>query len=185
MSDLADLVEPLKREVAVPGRFDADFPDTLDSDLEATLIDAFWESKLDGFFGGAYGGGTDQSGVTVDDTGITTPDISGAAGALVTIYAGVRILRNALRNTATHFRAESSGQVFERDQSAGLLKGLLDALEQRKRQLLLYLVIQPNLATEVHTLDGYAIRGFAFYDYELAGVVPGSYAELAGPAGFG
>lgn len=160
MTDLSDLVEPLKREVAIPGaaNFKAAFPETNDDDLLGTVMDALGEAQLDGFL----------SAVALDvDAGTTTPDISRAGGALLILYAGGRIVRNQIRNLATHTRYEASGSVFERDQSAIMLKEVLTELNDRKTALVQ--LLRQRIGTPVYMRDGYMIRATAFYAYELAG----------------
>lgn len=157
MSDLNDLVETLKREVAIPGAFEASFPNTTDDDLLGSLLDALAEAQLDGFL----------NHVSADEGGVTTPDISKAAGALITIYAGIRIVRNEIKNFDSHFRAESSGQVFERDKAASALTESLKDLRERKKGLQ-EIGKRGGTGTPVYTHDGYAIRSTsAFFPDEL------------------
>jgi hypothetical protein len=47
MTDLADLVESLKREVAIPGTFATVFPTTTDDDPTGALADGVAETQLD------------------------------------------------------------------------------------------------------------------------------------------
>jgi hypothetical protein len=169
VSDLSDLVEPLKREVAIPGaaNFKAAFPETTDDDLTGTISDALCEAQLDGFLGG----------VILDvDNAVTTPALSQAAGALLVLYAGGRIVRNQIRNLATHTRYEASGAIYERDQSATMLKEVLSELDTRKDKLIQ--LLRQRIGTPVFMRDGYMIRATAFYAYELSG-----YNELAEPWG--
>lgn len=126
MSDLSELVEPLKRAVAVPGAFADTFPSTSDDDLAAVLLDAFAEAQLYGFF----------SEVVVDDDGITTPDIERASTALVVLFAANRILEVEVGNRKSHVRFEAGGAVFEQDQGTQLLTQRLKDLAERKRDLL-------------------------------------------------
>jgi hypothetical protein len=170
MSDLNELVEPLKREVAVPGTFDTVFPDTADSDLAATLADAMAEVQLDGFL----------PLVSVDlATFLTTPDISRAAGALLTVYAGIRIVRNQIRNLPTHFKAEAQGNSFERDQAATVFTETLKDLRARK-QGFLDSAKRTQYATTVRMNDGYLVRATAFYYPELGPTDGVIYGELIG-----
>jgi len=156
---LDELVPVLKREVAVPGAFDSLFPDTSDADLTAALADAFWEARLDGYF----------PDVTLDpDDGSLTPELDRVYGALIVIYAGIRILLNEIRNRATHYRAEASGAVYERDQSAQMLSELLKSLQARKKQLLEILIGTPTTTTGVITVDAYLARTMpAYYGLQL------------------
>lgn len=126
MSDLVQLVEPLKRAMAGPGAFDALFPESLDTDLSASLLDAFAEAQLYGFFVGS----------TATDAGVITPGLTRGEGALVVIFGACRILTSEIRNRKTHIRYEASGAVFEQDQSAAVLVQLLRDYQAQKVELL-------------------------------------------------
>ena len=123
MSDLADLVEALKRTVAVPGTFSDVFPETTDEDLVGSLLDGFAEAQLDGYFIAPE--------VEVEDTS-TTPDLSRAEGALIVLYSAVRIVQTQLINLKTSVRYEAKGLVYEAQTSASVLVALLKDLQARK-----------------------------------------------------
>jgi hypothetical protein len=152
VSELADLVDPLKRTVAVPGTFAETFPATGDDDLEATLLDAFAEAQLDGFFAEAFS----------DDDGLVSPDLARGEGALVVIYAAARIITAELRNRKTHVRYEASGAVFEQDTTASLLVALLKDLSARKLDLLTQ-ARQRGHASAFLMADAYFIRATSVY----------------------
>lgn len=124
MSQLADLVDPLKRAVALPGQFRDEYPDIFDTNLQDLLLDAFAESQLDGFL----------NGVNVTN-GDTDPDLTRAQEALIVIYGGYRFLANEIRNRQTHTRYEAGSAVFEQDQTASLLNTLLRQIYERKVEL--------------------------------------------------
>ena len=156
MTDLADLVDSLKREVAIPGTFSTVFPNTTDDDVTGALADGLAETQLDGW----------MPTLQLDlDTNLTTPDLSLAGRALVVIYAGIRIVRNQLQNMTAHVRYETRGNVFEQDRGAGMLKEALSDLSKR-RQSLIALRLQ-RTGTSVSMRDGYMIRANAFYAFEL------------------
>lgn len=126
MSDLAELVESLKRAVAVPGTFFDVFPSTTDDDLTATLADAFAEAQLDGFL----------STVELDlGTNITTPDLELSHQALVVIYAGYRILVNEVRNRKNRTNYVAGPVQAEEEQTASMLNEVLRQLGERKKDL--------------------------------------------------
>jgi hypothetical protein len=164
VSDLADLVDPLKREIAVPGEFDTAFPNTTDDDLIATLADAFGEAQLDGYF---------QTSV-VDQTDFTvTPDLSAAGGALIVVYAGTRILRSKLRALTSGQRYKAGPVEFETTLPANLLREELLLLAGRKKELL---TLARSTGRVVYQLDAYLGRSSVnwaslggFHPYELAG----------------
>lgn len=156
MSALVDLVEPLKRAVALPGatNFTAAFPNTTDDDLRDKLLDAFAEAQLYGFFpGGAY---------AVTDLGEVTPDLTRAEGALVVIFASTSILETEIRNRKTHVRYEAKGVVSETDQSAQMLVQLLKDYSARKAEVLARLR-RVGASSAFYMIDQYFARATEYY----------------------
>lgn len=128
MSSLEDLVEPLKRTVAVPGTFADVFPDTTDDDLIGSLEDGFSEAQLDGYF-------VRPTSYDLAD-GQVTPDLSRPETALVVIYTATRIVQTQLLNARSAERYEAKGLVFESQRSSQLLVALLKDLQARKQALI-------------------------------------------------
>jgi hypothetical protein len=152
MSSLETLVDTLKRAVAVPGTFDANFPETTDDDLVASLLDGFAEAQLDGFF----------TKHEATDAGIVTPDLSRAQGALVALYTASRILESEIKNRKTHVRYEASGTVFEQDQSYQILVQLLK--DTRERKIAILKQAQSSGAGSAFVMaDNYFIRATSNY----------------------
>jgi hypothetical protein len=146
MSDLNDLVEPLKRELAVPGEFDTIFPNTDDGGLVASLADGFAEAQLDGFF----------PDYVVDlDTYLVTPDLSNGGAYLVVIYAGMRTIRAQLRALNTVERYAAGPAQYEIQKSSSVLKAELDYLKTRKDDLV---TKAASSSSEVTQYDGYFTR---------------------------
>lgn len=161
MTDLADLVEAFKREVAIPGTFTADFPLTTDDDLEAALGDAFAMAQLDGFF----------PRVVLDvDVMSVSPDISNAGAALVVLYAGTRMIRQKLRNLGVNRRYKAGPTEYETSVAVGLLVQELKDLQLRLTKLIDQ-AGGAGRATQVFVIDsyigrqaGYGYGGFAAYE---------------------
>jgi hypothetical protein len=162
MTDLSTLVEGLKREIAVPGEFDTTFPNTADSDLEATLGDAFAECQMDGFF----------STMSLDTgTFVVTPDLSAAGGALVIIYGSMRILRSYIRELGTRSLYEAGPVKYETERAASVLKEELVYLKERKASLIAQ---GKTSGRQTYVYDGYFARAATdwsdyggFYSYEM------------------
>lgn len=152
MTDLTTLVPTLKRAVAVPGTFDTYFPDATTADLKGQLMDGFAEVQL-------YGGLTDFS---MDDNGVVTPDLDRGEGAIVVIFAMVRMLANELRNRPTHTRFEAKGNVAETDRAASVMTQLLKDYQAQKKSLLEQLRYSGTSAFIM--ADNYLIRG-SYPDY--------------------
>jgi len=126
VSDLADLVEPLKRELAVPGDFETIFPNTDDQGLLDSLADGFSEAQLDGYF----------SDYAVDlDTYLVAPDYSNAGGALVILYAGMRIIRAQMRALNLSEKYSAGPVAYEIQRSSTLLREELKYLISRRDEL--------------------------------------------------
>lgn len=164
MSTLIDLVESLKREIAVPGAFDAAFPDTTDEDLLMSLADAVGEAQLDGYF---------QTTTVNPLTYTVSPDLSAAAGALIVIYAGSRILRALLRNENASQRYKAGNVEYETSKSSNVIRDELAMLAARKANLL---TLARGSGRVVYQLDAYLGRTQSnwtalgsFHPYELGG----------------
>lgn len=127
MSDLADLIETFKRAVARPGTFAVNYPETTDDDLAGSLMDAFGESQLDGFF---------TTGYVLDlDSAFVDPDLTQAEGRLLVIYAAIRFIEVELLNRPVSTDAQAGKASFRQEFSSNLLRALLDSLQKRRAQL--------------------------------------------------
>lgn len=152
--DLADLIDPLKREVSTPGNEEATYPNATEDSWVGYLQDGFWEIYLDGF----------AQGFKVADGIVTNrtaggDDMAGEMQQLVVLYAGIRIIRNELRQLNTSFRAKAGPVEYETQQSAQVLKGVLDELTARRNTILKRLA---NLdATDTYYIDAVIERDYA------------------------
>lgn len=144
MTDLEDLVPGLKREVAVPGAFSRVFRETADSELVGSLMDAFANAKLDGFFPGHE--------LDVDAETIT-PNLSTAGQALVRLYAAERIMVAQLANLKSRTLYEAGPVKYETEQAASVLAGILKLIADRKRH-----VMESAYATGMEVRDMFTER---------------------------
>jgi hypothetical protein len=126
--DLGDLVDSLRREVNPPG-FDL-FPDATEDEWIGNLQDGFWEAVLDGIISGY----NENDGVVTPKSG--DKDLSREFQQLVVFYAGFRIVRNALRQINTVFRAKAGPVEYETQQAATILRSILNDLMDRRKYLL-------------------------------------------------
>ena len=126
--DIADLIEPLKRDVNPPGS--NLFPGSTDDDWLGRLQDAFWDAHLHSELLANY---------RVDDDGAIEPlsgteELSRPLQQLVVAWAAYRVVRTLLLNIKTQFRAQAGPVEYETQQSAQLLRDLLkDRQEDLKR----------------------------------------------------
>lgn len=127
--DITDLTDFLIAEVNVPGG--NAFPEATTADWEIRLMNAFWETVLDGLI----------RGYVMDDNGIVTPQTGSVElirefQQLIIFYAGVTVVRNALRTLNASFRAKAGVVEYETTQAATVMKSILDELV-RKRAIVL------------------------------------------------
>lgn len=171
MTDINDLVDAFKREVAPLGGFDAQYPNVSDPAIAAALMDAFAEAQLDGFFGRHV---LDVEGETV------TPDLSVAGAALVVLYAGMRNAKHALNQQAASSGATyKAGPVtYQTTSAATVLKAQFDALNARRLELIEN--ARRGGGSPVFSLDMYESRAnqHNFYGGFLAGEYGGSTVML-------
>lgn len=128
--DLGDLVESLQREVSPPGT--NLFPDAVDDEYFGHLQDSFWEVKLDGIE--VFDNYTESEGLVTPTAGTT--ELTRDLQQLIVLYAGIRIVRNALRNINTLFRSVAGPVEFETQQSATVMKAILEELQIRRNFVL-------------------------------------------------
>lgn len=156
MTELNELVESYKREVAPPGGFAAAFPNATDADIIGALADGFSQAQLEGFFS--------TSVLDLDDNSVT-PDLSNAGRSLVVIYAGMRSVRSQLLSVKTSVRYKAGPTEYEvQTSSASLLTEMMRDLRARRDALL--------------ELARVAARGQTTYVYD------NYMARVAGDAGF-
>ena len=175
MTSLETLVEPLKRELAIPGVFADVFPSTSDDDLQAALADGFAEAQLWGFF---------PTVTVAENNGVfeTSKDLSAAAGALILAFTATRILRSQLRSLNSMERYKAGPVEYETQRAASALKAELDYLTSYLNKLIEQGQRASNTASLATVFDNYqaratlqVARGSGFYNYELVGTPSGSW----------
>ena len=122
--DLADLVEDVKSEMNVPGV--DNYPDATDDQWVTQLRNAFWEVVLDGLISGY----TESDGIVSPQSGTT--ELSRELQQLIVYYVGVRVAKAKLLELRTAFKAAAGPVKFEYEQSAGVMKELLQEYVRRR-----------------------------------------------------
>lgn len=145
MTNLTDLIAPLRREVSPPG--DDLFPNASDEDFLGYLLDGFWEARLDGFLG-AY--------EVNNTTYVVTPDMPDFYKYLVVLWAGVRITRTRLSNLRTSQKSVAGPVSFEYANSAMVLSAVLREIMDKKKRL----IDLSYHITDVAIIDGYMQRDY-------------------------
>lgn len=128
MSDINALVPALKRAVAGTGDFAKLFPEATDELLVGQLEDGLGAVQLDGYLG---------SFVIDFDAATITPDLSQPQGALLVLYASIRMIQADIRNRKNRVHYEAKGNVFEEEQSASVLVEILKDLRETRERFLL------------------------------------------------
>lgn len=154
--DLADLVPSLESALTIPGTT-SQYSNATESEWVAKLKNAFWLATLDGVI----------SGYTSDDDGIISPvsgttTLSGDLQYLVVLYACMDVVRNQLMQMKTVFRAKAGPVEYETQQSAQVLKGLLDAY-MKERDLILANLASTNMVSSYY-IDTLRARDYAIAD---------------------
>lgn len=130
--DLSDLIPNLLRETTPPG---GDlYPTATEDQLLGFLQDGFWEARLDGFLLPW----AENDGIVTPVT-VGQPDIPRDLQQIVIMYAGMKLVRTAILNTQTLFRAVAGPVEFETNTSATVLRELLKELQDRRERLILRL----------------------------------------------
>jgi hypothetical protein len=168
MTSLETLVEPLKRELAIPGVFADAFPDTTDDDLLGALADGFAEAQLWGFF---------STMTLVENNGDfeTSEDLSGAGGALILAFTATRTIRAWLRSLNSSERYKAGPVEYETQRAASMLKAELDYLAKNLQDLILLGQRAQNSAASLATVfDNYQARATialagGYFSHELVG----------------
>lgn len=153
--DLSEYVDSLKREVVPPGS--TLFADVTDAQWVSYLADAFWEAKLDGFFGD-YSCDSDGYVTHADLTTLFPRE----GVQLTVLYAGVRVLRNKVLNTNTVFRAKAGEVEYEQQFGATMLSEMLKQLKGQKEALL---AKAEAVGTDVALYDALSVRSFSDVSY--------------------
>jgi|JI10StandDraft_1071094.scaffolds.fasta_scaffold397839_2 hypothetical protein len=139
--DLGELIPDLEVTLSYPGQ-----TATLEAvDPEEWLIrlrNAFWTAYLEGLI-------TDYS---CDDDGIVShvsnanETFSRDMQQIVVIYCGINVVQNQLMQIKTKFKAKAGPVEYETEQSASILKGLLDSYLKQK-DLILDTLANQNLVS--------------------------------------
>jgi hypothetical protein len=126
--DLEDLVPDIKTEVNYPGS-DA-FPNSSDVEWKSHLRSGFWDAVMDGTIIGYE----ESDGIVTPKSGDTALDRE--FQQLIIFYAGMRIIRNQLLQMKTMSKYKAGPVEYEVQQSAQVLKGVLDMLTERRNIIL-------------------------------------------------
>lgn len=152
---LTDLIPSLEAALSVPGTT-SQYSSATEDEWVGKLKNAFWLATLDQVI----------SGYTCDDDGVIAEvdgdgTLSGEMQYLIVLYACMDVVRNKLLQLKTVFRAKAGPVEYETQQSAQVLKALLDQYMTQRDRILETLAAANHLSTfyidAVRSRD-YAIR---------------------------
>lgn len=156
MIDLTELVPSLEAALTVPGN-EAEFASVPEDQWVIRLVNAFWNAFNAGLF----------TGFIVDEDGQVSPtsgsdDMGRDLQQVIVLYAAMDVVRNQMRQLNTVFKAKAGPVEYETQQSAQLLKSLLDGYMGQISALVDRLGDQGTTAT--FYLDGVIARDRAIND---------------------
>jgi hypothetical protein len=129
--DLSELIGDLEAAVTVPGAV-SPFATSSETEWLTRLRNAFWSAYNDGII----------AGFTCDEDGIVNPSGGGDSTftrdlqQLVIMYAAINIYQNQIMQLKTLFRAKAGQVEYETQQSAQVIKSLLDSLLAQRATIL-------------------------------------------------
>jgi hypothetical protein len=174
--DLNDLVDPLKNRVNPPGT-DL-FPDATDDTWFLSLQNAFWDVRLHGMLASWEENAAARGGPAAFAEGIITPigqtddtyddatgfdtntDMGREFQQLVVVWAAWRTTLTQFQNVRAKFRAKAGPVEFEEEQSASILKTILDQLRDEIKMILFNLSTY-GLGDNAGVLDAVIERSYS------------------------
>ncbi len=147
--DLTDLIPDLQYNLNSPGE-----------DAFANVSEEEWTSRLRDGFWNAWNDGLIQDYIEVD--GVVSPrsgtaTISRDQQQIILLYTSIAVLFQQMLRLNTTFRAKAGPVEYETQQSAQLLKALLDDLSQRRIYLLERLA-ETGVTRAFYLIDTYQSR---------------------------
>lgn len=153
--DLAELVADLEGALTIPGTVSK----------YSAASEEEWVTKLKNGFWDAYNDGLISSFVCDEDGLVSAVNNSNAIFGrdlqqICLLYAAINVVQNELLQLKTVFRAKAGAVEYETQQSAQVLKGLLDSFLQQKSLILKRL-------SDLGAVDSYYIDGVTNRDNAL------------------
>lgn len=132
------------------------FADVSDADAwRLVLANAFWGAHLKGYFTD-YRLNTDGDSIL---TVVGSDDMPDGLQQLIVLFAAREVVRGRLLSLPTVFKVRSGEEEFETQQSATVLKALLDSLDKELEAIREDLLSDARAATSVGLIDLVLERG--------------------------
>ncbi len=164
-TDLAIYTDAVRNVIARPGTFADLFPETTDDHLVALLADALAEAHLMGLL----------LDYEADDTYLTRPVLTSGQGALLTLFAGLRLIRGELLNRITSAKYVAGPVSSETTYATNILRDIMKALETQKEDIVTSLIRGVGAESAFMMADSYVINstwwtpnGVGVYDWLVA-----------------
>ena len=154
--DLSDLIPDLEIALTAPGQT-ATYAAVGEDEWIGRLKNAFWSAYNDGLI----------NGYTCNEDGVVTPTSGSSTFGrdlqqIVLFYCGLNKVQNELMQIKTRFKAKAGPVEYETEQSAGVLKAILDSL-LRQRDDIMDRLSSMNGVSMVY-IDSVRQRDYAFRD---------------------
>lgn len=147
--DLTDLVTPLQAALNAPG--ENLYPTVSPTQWVSYLADGFWTAYNDGLLAGYAE--LDGEIFPVSGSVVMPKDQQ----QLVLMYTAINIIRLRLLSMQTTFKAKAGPVEYEVQQSAQVMKGLLEEFTDRRKYILQRLS-DSGVARGIHYIDSYSSR---------------------------
>ena len=154
--DMADLIPALESSLTIPGGT-SPYANASEEEWLGKLRNAFWHATLDEVIVGYT---ADEDGVVTQIDGTET--LPGELQYLIVLYACMDIIRNQLMQLKTVFRAKAGPVEYETQQSAQVLKTLLDQYMTQRDTILDNLANSAQVST--YYIDAVRARDYAIRD---------------------
>lgn len=154
--DLSDLIPDLKVALTAPGQT-ALYDNVSDDEWVSRMKTAFWSAYNDGLI----------VGFSCDTDGIVTP-VSGNETfgmdlqQIVIFYCGLNKVQNELMQIKTRFKAKAGPVEYETEQSANVLKAIIDSLLKQRDDIMRRLASMNTVSTIY--IDAVRSRDYALRD---------------------
>lgn len=154
--DLNELIPDLKAAMSPVGDAETTFEAVSDDEWTSRLKNAFWSAYNDGLL----------DGYTCNTDGVVSP-VSGTVEfgrdlqQIVILYCAINEAENGLRQINTRFKAKAGPVEYETEQSATLLKTIMDSLLARRTVILERMAQEdgaPTIYIDAVLQRDYAIR---------------------------
>jgi hypothetical protein len=154
--DLSDLIPDLKVALTAPGQTET-YSNVSDDEWVSRMKTAFWSAYNDGLI----------VGFSCSPDGIVTPTSGNATFGMdlqqiVIFYCGLNKVQNELMQIKTRFRAKAGSVEYETEQSANVLKAIIDSLLQQRDDIMRRLATLNGVSTIY--IDAVRSRDYALRD---------------------